>query len=158
MQPTLHTPRLTLEPFQQSDLEDIFAYAKDPAVAEMVTWPAHESLQDSQAFLDWIRQSTSDTKGNLFYVWAMRLKESNKVIGSMSFSMPDPETGQFDYALSRTHWNTGLTTETAKCVFDWAFSTIPELKKFQAMCIEQNHGSRRVMEKVGLSLKEVREK
>ena len=49
---TLHTPRLTLRPWRQTDLQDLYAYASDPEVGPMAGWKPHESPEESQMILD----------------------------------------------------------------------------------------------------------
>jgi len=157
-QSILNTERLILEPFKESDINDIFAYACDPDVSKTTTWEAHKTLESSKEYLSWIRGHTSGEKGKVFFVWAIRERASGKVIGSIDFKNIYPHSGQFDYALGKAYWNKGLATEAAKEVFKWAFGSIPELLRFQSYCIASNIGSRRVMEKVGLELECIRKK
>ena len=48
----LETPRLLLRPWEETDAETLFEYAKDPRVGPVAGWPAHKTVQDS---LDTIR-------------------------------------------------------------------------------------------------------
>ncbi|MBO9668080.1 MAG: GNAT family N-acetyltransferase [Bdellovibrio sp.] len=157
-QPILHTDRLIFEPFNPSDVQDIFSYAKDVEVAKMVTWPAHQSLEDSQNVLKWIEQTTSNQQGRIFFVWALRDKITNKVIGSIDFKNVFPHAGQIDYALGKSEWNRGLVTEAANAVKNWAFESVPNLVRLQAFCIAENVGSRKVMEKLGMHLEGTKRK
>ena len=47
----LRTPRLTLRPWRQSDLEDFFAYASVDGVGQMAGWKPHESTEETQKVL-----------------------------------------------------------------------------------------------------------
>lgn len=147
-QPTLVTDRLILEPFKESDLPDIFEYARHPEVARFVPWEAHKDLNDSKEFLSYVRQSTSHTYGRLFFVFAIRLKESGRVIGSIDFKNINPICGQIDYALGVEHWGKGIMSEAAACIRDWAFSNLPDLVRLQAFCVSENVGSSRVTQKI----------
>lgn len=157
-QPTLTTERLMLEPFKDTDVEDIFQYASRSEVSRFVPWETHKSLQDSLSFLDYIRKMTSHVKGKLFYVFAIRLKETGRVIGSFDFKNANSRCGQIDYALGFEYWGQGLMTEAAAAVRDWAFQNLPEMVRLQAFCVEENIGSSRVMEKIGMSHEGVRRK
>lgn len=157
-QPTLETTRLILEPFKDSDAQDVFAYASDPEVAKTVTWEPHKTVDSSKEYLDWIKNQTSTKDGKIFFVWAIREKKSNKVIGSIDFKNVFPHSGQFDYALGRNYWNNGFVTEAATEVVNWAFSHLPNLVRFQSYCIADNIGSKRVMEKSGLQFEGIRKK
>lgn len=157
-QPTLQTTRLTLEPYAENDLEDIFSYASHPEVPKFVPWEQHKTLEDSKKFLEFIRSSTCTVKGRLFFVFALRLKETGRVIGSIDFKNTNPRCGQIDYALGYDFWNKGIVTEAATKIRDWAFENLPEMIRLQAFCVADNKGSRRVMEKAGLQYEGLRRK
>jgi ribosomal-protein-alanine N-acetyltransferase len=157
-QPTLQTTRLTLTPYTVSDLEDIFSYASHPEVSKFVPWEAHKTIEDSKKFLDFIKQSTRLIPGKLFYVFAVRLKESGRVVGSIDFKNVNPCSGQIDYALGFDHWNKGIMSEASEAIRDWAFENLPEIVRLQAFCVAGNVGSSRVMEKIGMTREGVRKK
>ena len=48
----IETPRLILRPWEQSDLEDFYEYARVDGVGQMAGWQPHESVQKSQMILD----------------------------------------------------------------------------------------------------------
>ena len=50
------TERLILRPWQESDAERLFEYAKDPEVGPIAGWPVHTSVENS---LDIIRNVLS---------------------------------------------------------------------------------------------------
>jgi ribosomal-protein-alanine N-acetyltransferase len=140
-----------LSEFTDADAEAIFAYASNPRVAEMVTWDAHQSLEDSRGFLAFLASKASPQ----FRAWAIRDPQSLRAFGSISFSQYDVR-GQIDYALSADHWGCGLVTEAAQAVLAWAWEEYPALMRVQAYCLPQNAGSRRVMEKCGMHFVELR--
>lgn len=157
-QPTLETKRLILEPYKDSDLPDILAYASRPEVPKFVPWEAHKTIEDSQKFLDFVRQSTRNMRGKVFFVFAIRYKESGRVIGSIDFKNVNQFTGQIDYALGHENWGKGIMSEAAQAISDWAFSSLPEMVRLQAFCVSENIRSSRVMEKIGMSREGMRRK
>lgn len=157
-QPIVETERLTLEPVKESDLPDIFAYASDPEVTKYLTWDAHKTVEDSRAFLQFVRQSTRTVRGQLFFVFAIRLKSSGQVIGTIDFKNINRSIGQIDYALASKNWGYGLMTEAAQAVRDWVFLSLPEVIRLQAFCVPENIGSARVMEKIGMTREGLRKK
>lgn len=157
-QPVLSTKRLVLSPFVDNDLPDILEYASHPEVSRFVPWQSHKSLDDSKQFLNFATQSKKTTRGKLFYVFAIRLKESGKAIGSIDFKNITASTGQMDYALGYNYWHQGYMSEAAMAVRDWAFEHLPEMVRLQAYCIPENRGSSRVMEKIGMSHEGIRRK
>ena len=147
-QPTLKTTRLILNTFENEDVADIFGYGSDPEVAKYVPWNAHQSLKDSQEFLDYVNTSTCNTPGSLFLVFAIRMQ--GELIGSIDFKNVHARAGQIDYALSRRLWGKGIMTEAAGAVRDWSFDTFPEMVRLQSYCLAVNIKSSRVMEKIGM--------
>ena len=49
---TLHTGRMILRPWRQTDLDDLYAYASVDGVGQMAGWKPHESKEESQIILD----------------------------------------------------------------------------------------------------------
>ena len=43
----LHTERLLLRPWCETDAEDLYEYAKDPDVGSIAGWPPHKSVEES---------------------------------------------------------------------------------------------------------------
>lgn len=41
------TKRLILRPWEESDAESLYEYAKDPAVGPIAGWPVHISVENS---------------------------------------------------------------------------------------------------------------
>ncbi len=149
--PELQTDRLKLSPFTHADAADVFAYAKNPKVAKTVTWHAHQTVDDSLAFINFISGKPVIDGEKKIFVWALRdPNKSNVAIGSISFSQRNSIAGQIDYALNADYWGKGLMTEAAEAVVKFAFNGYPELVRIQATCLENNIGSRRVMEKIGM--------
>ncbi|GGN51549.1 GNAT family N-acetyltransferase [Oceanobacillus indicireducens] len=52
--PTLETERLRLRKVRSTDLQAMNAYGGDAEVSKFVTWERHKSLQDTEAFLNFI--------------------------------------------------------------------------------------------------------
>ena len=152
---TLETERLRLRPFRDEDAADVFAYAQNPAVGPVAGWPPHNSESES---LEIIRTVFSEPG-----IFAMELKETGRVIGSVGFVgghpeglRPDCPDDELGYALSQDHWGRGLTTEAARAVLRYGFEV---LKLHVIWCghYEGNRRSRRVVEKLGFQYRFQRE-
>lgn len=157
-QPTIETKRLVLERYTDADVLDILKYASHPEVARFVPWDAHKTTEDARKFLVFIEQNTRQMRGELFFVFAIRLKQTGRVIGSIDFKNINPLCGQIDYALGFDHWGQGIMSEAATAVRDWAFASLPEMVRLQAFCAAENMRSSRVMEKIGMNREGVRRK
>lgn len=146
----LNTNRLLLSPFSEADGPAVYNYARNPIIAETVTWDAHQSVADSLSFIKFVSSKTSFEDGAVFIAWAIRDRMTKGAIGSISFSQYSKIGGQIDYALGVDYWNQGLMTEAAMKVVSSVFESLPELVRIQAKCLVHNQGSRKVMEKIGM--------
>lgn len=147
---TLETERLNLRNWQETDLEDFYEYAKVQGVGEMAGWPHHTSKELSKRILNSFIKAGD--------VYALALKENNKVIGSLGIHKVDgekhPEYGEqreIGYVLSKDYWGKGLVVEAVKAAMEYAFE---ELGVETLWCghFDVNSQSRRVVQKVGFKL------
>ena len=68
------TERLILRPWQESDAESLYKYARDPEIGPIAGWPPHTSVEDS---LNVIRTVFSAPE-----TYAVVLKETGEPVGS----------------------------------------------------------------------------
>ncbi|MBC7465855.1 MAG: GNAT family N-acetyltransferase [Bdellovibrio sp.] len=149
--PYLETERLILRPVKLSDAEAIFEYAKNPAVSEYILWEPHQSVEDSLSYIqdyifDYYKKGVPEPFG-------IALKENpEKLIGTVGCFVVSKVSKSMElaYALAENHWGQGLMTEAAVAVMDYCFKEFG-LKRIQARCKVENIGSRRVMEKAGMT-------
>jgi ribosomal-protein-alanine N-acetyltransferase len=149
--PTIHTDRLILRPIEISDAEAIFAYAKNPNVCKYTLWETHQSIQDSQNYIkDYIFDYYSKEVPEPF---GIALKENpKKIIGTVGcfWTSKSAKGMELAYAIGEEHWGKGLVAEASKAAMDYCFKEFG-LKRIQARCKVENDGSRRIMEKVGMT-------
>jgi ribosomal-protein-alanine N-acetyltransferase len=147
--PTLETPRLILRGMRVSDAADMFAYAKDPAVTEFLTWYPHANAEETRQYLTYVgqRYRTGD-----FYDWAVVDQESGHMIGTCgftSFNCPS-DSAEVGYVLNPAYQGRGLATEAVRRVIRFGFEEL-ELHRIEAHFMEGNDASRRLMERVGMT-------
>lgn len=147
---TIETERLLLRPFRQSDSEDFFEYASVEGVGEMAGWRHHENRGKTQEILNMFIDEDK--------VFALTLKESGKVIGSLGVEKYRMEERlsefagylgrEIGYVLSKDYWGRGLMPEAVRAVIDYLFR---ELDYDFLICgyYDFNSQSRRVQEKCG---------
>lgn len=143
----LKTGRLTLRPFQDSDLQDFYAYAKVDGVGQMAGWLPHKDLDESRRILDmFIREKKT-----------FALEYQGKVVGSLGVEFynekdyPEFETllgREIGYVLSKDCWGQGLMPEAVQAVIRYLFET-ENLDFLICGHFERNRRSRRVIEKCG---------
>jgi [ribosomal protein S5]-alanine N-acetyltransferase len=143
--PALETSRLVLRRMRESDADDVFAYASDPAVAEHTSWEPHASIEESRVFAARMARSTGCS-------WAIEHKAHLKLIGTIGYQprIVPGVRGEISFALSRHYWGQGLMTEALTEVIHFGFAVLG-LNRIEARCKVENAASARVMEKSGMT-------
>ena len=142
----LETKRLILRPWQESDAQQLYEYAKDPAVGPAAGWPPHTSVENSrQIILDVL--SAPET-------YAVCLKD-NTPIGSVGLKlkghtdMTDREDEcELGYWIGKPFWGQGLIPEAARELLRYAFEAL-NMRAVWCGYYEGNEKSRRVQQKLG---------
>lgn len=146
--PVLTTPRLTLRPMSMRDAADIYAYSRDPEVARHVLWDAHQSLNESKAYLRFILKQYRDGTPSSY---GIVLNATGRLVGTIGFMWYNQENNaaEVGYSLARSLWNNGLMTEALSAVIDMGFKEL-NLHRIEAQHESVNPASGRVMEKCGM--------
>lgn len=114
------TKRLILRPWQNSDLEDLFSYARDKDTGPMAGWNPHKSIGESKQIL---QQFINDKR-------TFAIEYSGKVIGSIGLDYYNEEYFtdfedlygvEIGCVLAKDYWGQGLMPEAIKAVINWLF-------------------------------------
>lgn len=143
----LYTKRLILRPWDQVDAEDLYQYAKNPAVGPVAGWPVHTSVENS---LEIIKTVLSADK-----TFAICLKKDRKAIGSIglmigkasNLELSDQEA-EIGYWIGEPFWGQGLVPEACLELIRHAFEDL-DLKRLWCGYFDGNEKSKRVQEKCG---------
>lgn len=145
----LKTERLLLRKFREEDATDMFHnWASDTEVTKYLTWATHSSMEVSKEIINiWI----NDYNNIDSYQWAIELKESGRVIGSISLMNIDHhnENCEIGYCIGKAFWKKGIVTEACLAIIDLAFKEIG-FQRIMGRHDVENQASGRVMEKCGL--------
>ena len=142
----LKTDRLLLRKFKSADFDDVFTYCSNPDVVRFLSYFPHESIETTkEALSTWV----DAYKDNRTYHWAIVFE--NKVIGNIVATNVEEQCFRchFGWQLDVPYWNKGIMTEAAKAAVDFLFDTVG-FDRLQSGCDTRNHGSYRVMEKIGM--------
>lgn len=143
----LKTRRLTLRPWQESDLNDFYEYASVDGVGQMAGWNPHKSIEESRMILDRFISGK--------YTFAIEFE--GKVIGSLGVEhynetefteFSDMQGRAIGYVLAKPYWGQGLMPEAVKRVIAWLFDDIG-LDFINIGHFKWNVRSARVIEKCG---------
>ena len=83
--------------------------------------------------------------------WAVTLRDSGKVIGTIGFMWYSDvnSAAEIGYSFSKAHWNIGYATEALRAVLRSVFAVRP-VNRLEAQHDLRNPASGRVMEKSGM--------
>ena len=144
---TLRTPRMTLRPWRESDLEDFYAYAKVDGVGQMAGWTPHKNMEESRTILQkFIAQKKTlalEYEGHV--IGALGIEEYNEEHYPELAYLRGRELG---YVLSRDYWGRGLMPEAVKAVTAYLFDTVG-LDFLLVGHFDWNRQSARVIQKCG---------
>lgn len=142
----LETARTLLRPFQITDGEALYAFSRDPRVADAAGWPPHESVEDSQRIIVSVFSAPNR--------FAVVEKGSGKVIGSAGYTARQrggiAASDEIGYALHPDWWGRGIMTEVVRELIRFGF----EERGLEAIWCSHyidNIASQRVIQKCGFS-------
>ena len=146
--PRLETARLILRQIRMRDAEDIYQWSSDERVARYVLWEPHQSIYDTR---DYIRYIRSAYRHRLPSSWAIELKETGRVIGTIGFMWISNEnrSAEVGYSMSASFWGQGLMPEALHRLLDFSFESL-KLNRIEAQYDTRNPASGRVLEKCGM--------
>ncbi len=143
----LFTERLILRPWEESDAEDLFLYASDPAIGPPAGWPALQSVGES---LEAIRGVLSGPE-----CCAVCLKTDGRAIGAIALKLRGEtdltereDECELGYWIGKPFWGRGLIPEAAGELLRRAFEDLG-MRRVWCAYYEGNQKSRRVQEKCG---------
>ena len=147
--PTLHTARLRLRPFTDSDANVLFAMHSNAYVLRY--WDASPWSEPARAarFIAACRQMAEDGTGTRL---AVDRASDGAFLGWCSLTRwnPDYRSAATGYCFHDAAWGQGYATETARALLQWAFDTL-DLNRVQAETDTRNVASARVLEKLGFT-------
>ena len=143
----IETERLILRPWDETDAESLFEYAKDDRVGPIAGWPPHTSVENSREVIKTVLSAPE--------TYAVCLKEDYRAIGSIglmvgkqsNLDLPEDE-GEIGYWLGVPFWGQGLIPEAVRELIRHAFGNL-HLTRLWCGYFDGNEKSKRVQEKCG---------
>ena len=148
----LSTPRLVLREHRPEDLAPLHAILSDPAA----TWTIPEMYKPDPAETEaYLRSVMRDAEANLRLRYNLIVEErtGGEVVGSVGLhvidSAPDGAHYSLGYFIRPDRWNLGYATEATRAMLAFIFAG--NACRVSAACLAENLGSRRVLEKCGMT-------
>jgi ribosomal-protein-alanine N-acetyltransferase len=145
--PTLHTVRLLLRPFKDSDANALFALHSNAYVLRYWDAPPWNEPVRAERFITACRQIAEAGTGTRL---AVDRVSDGAFIGWCSLTRwnRDYRSASMGYCFDDAAWGHGYATEAAWALLQWAFDTL-EMNRVQAETDTRNAASARVLEKLG---------
>jgi RimJ/RimL family protein N-acetyltransferase len=149
----LETEHLSLRRFTESDVDNLYELDGDPEVMRYTTGgkPTPREAIESDflpAFLGYYERYEG------FGFWAAVEKSTGEFVGWFHFRPPPgapPEEVELGYRLRKPAWGKGYGTEGSRALIRNGFGELG-VRRVTASADRLNYASRRVMEKVGMTL------
>jgi len=152
---SIETNRLLLRPWRETDVKDLYEYAQNDLVGPNAGWQPHKNIEESKSIIEMFIEQE--------YVYAIELKENEKVIGGigMYYRYPNPEIKELKqmeigYVLNPKYWGHGYVPEAVKNLLNYGFQTL-HLDLIWCGHYDFNNNSKRVNEKCGFKFKFIKE-
>jgi ribosomal-protein-alanine N-acetyltransferase len=140
------TDRLLVQALKYEDAEEIFyGYASKSIATRYVSWPTHESIEDTRKFLRYVIPAW---KNGSEYAFSIRSADSGRMVGSFGV-VNDHGKLQFGYIFSPSQWGNGYATEVCKAMMP-LLSRQEGVYRIQSFVDAENSVSARVLLKSGL--------
>jgi RimJ/RimL family protein N-acetyltransferase len=145
----LHTERLRVRAFEpERDAGPLHELWGDAEAMRFIPGGAKAGVDDTRARLETLRRRGRDGWG----FWAIEERESGRLVGGVGVFPLNWEGPEFElgYHVVPSAWNRGYASEAAAAVLAAAWEA--GLDHVVAVAMPGNVASRRVMEKLGMSL------
>jgi RimJ/RimL family protein N-acetyltransferase len=149
----LETNRLTLRRFTEADEGNLVELDSDPEVMRFLNGGKATPREEIRGRLPVLFGYYERFEG--FGFWAAQEKATERFLGWFHFRprMNEPRDGEIElgYRLRRSAWGKGYATEGSRALIHKGFTELG-VERVVAETMTVNLGSRRVMEKAGLTL------
>lgn len=145
----LQTPRLTLRPLCDDDLDEISLLLGDTDALALWGGPL-----DPDGARRWIERNATRYQSDGFGRCAILLRATGELVGDCGLirtTVEGVDVVELGWIVRKADWGRGIATEAAQAWRDHAFAELG-LHRIVSMISEQNVASRRVAEKLGMSV------
>ncbi len=148
----LHTPRLILRPFLESDLETFLSYRSDPEVARYQGWTMPYTRERAEELVSKMAKAAPCTPDEWYEAAIVRL-DNGEMIGDCAFYIlgNDPRQAEIGLTLARHAWQHGFGKEATHRLVEYLFDEL-DLHRVRANVDPANVGAIRVLEQTGFRL------
>ena len=147
----LETERLILRRQVITDLDALWALYCDPDITRYIP-DAPRTYAEARQELEW--HMNGHPRYPQLGLWATVFKATGKFIGRcglLPWTIEGRQEVEVAYTLAQEYWGQGLATEAAIGILRYGFEQL-HLERLICLIDPANHASRRVAEKIGMTL------
>lgn len=149
---SINTKRLILRDLVLEDWEIIYDLMQEPETRYyMEGYLRGETEEEAKGWVNEMIGYNSEIPRHSYNLAIQCNEETIGWIGIGEASSEEKKDLDFGYALKKDFWGQGLMTEALQALIKFCFETMP-IKRITGDCETKNLASRRVMEKVGMTL------
>lgn len=137
---------VVLRDFESDDLDATMRVVGDPDVVHHLSFDTRTREQQAELLAADIERARAEPRPD--YYLAVIEKATRQLIGFVRIGLMRHQAGELGYATRKDRWRAGLTTEAARMMLEFGFTTLG-LHRIQAACGPQNIGSQALLEKLG---------
>jgi [ribosomal protein S5]-alanine N-acetyltransferase len=144
--PVLAGRQVTLRELRLTDAQSLFALLTTQEVSRFIS-PPPSTVEGFERFISWThRQRAAGT----YACFAVTLKGFDTAIGIFQVRETEPGfgTAEWGFAIGSAFWGSGIFTEGAELVLDFAFDTIG-VHRLEARAAIRNGRGNRALQKLG---------
>jgi len=146
----LRTDRLLLRPFAADDVDDVWAYQRDPEVARYLHWEPRDRERARVAVAEMVRESDLLGEGDclsLAVVWP----PTGVLIGQVELIWLSEQhrQGEIGYIFHPAYGGRGLATEAARVMLGLGFDGL-RLHRIIGRCDARNRASAALLARLGM--------
>ena len=149
--PALETERLLLTELQDDDEAEIFTLFSNPSVVEYYDLAAFTEPGQAGDLISLFKSRYAERAG---IRWAIRLKDTGKLIGTCGFNSWNckMQNAVVGYDLLPAFWGKGYSSEAVRAIIEIAFSgklACSKLHRIQADTVPGNNASEVLLRRLG---------
>lgn len=147
----LHTPRLLLRPFADTDTTSVATLFADERVTRFLAIGRLSEAGARRFAAEFVRQSGDELREAGYATLAVRRREDDRFLGYCGLRpLPDRiSAAELVFALAPPHWHRGYAREAVGAVLHWA-GTIAGLREVLSLVRPEHGRSRAVMAAAGM--------